>query len=94
MEQERVHLVINMLVNFLMDNFMGRERLCIRAENMLGNIKITKDMDKEHILMLTEIITSVNGKTINIMEMEYIHIQMATNTLVNGKKKNIIHQII
>ena len=94
MEQKRVKKVINMLVNFLTENFTDKEYLRTKVENMLVNTKIIKDMDRELIHMPMEINMLVNGKNINIMGKVRIYIQTMINTLESGKKTNIIPQII
>ena len=58
--------VKNMSVNFTRENFTDKELSRNMAENMLGNIKIIKEMDKEPIRTQMEISTLVSGKNINI----------------------------
>ena len=80
-------------MNFIRENFTDKESSGTKEENMLGNIKIIKDTDKEPIHMLTETNMLESGKSINIMEKAFTYTLMETNILENGKKINILPQI-
>ena len=65
---------------FMMEIFMDREPLDLKVENMLVNIKTTKDTARVLILTLMAINILENGKSISILEKEFIYIQMEINT--------------
>ena len=79
MAQEWAPRARNILVNFIRENFMDKEYSDTKVENMLDNIKIIKDTDKELIHMLTETNMLENGKSINITEKVLTYTLMETN---------------